>query len=103
MKNSIIHLIRFAKVKGAIMSVRDDEDWLERNCVNEKMLLDAINSVDECAISFKEIREVNGLKTSYPLGIAYITNGLDANELVSDYTETEFMQAWAEQYYKDNA
>lgn len=97
MKNSIIHLIRYAKAQGCSVSVFDGEEWAVRRSNNEKEIMAAVNSVDECHLSIRKPHEIGRI------GTAYIVNGLEPDELIADHTSNAFFDAWSAQYQADNA
>jgi len=101
MQNQIIHLIRYAKAKGCVISVYDGEAWAVKRSTNEREIIEAIQSVDDAQIV---IRDPNGIEPGGgKVGWALIVNGLENDELVADHTANEWMDAWAEDYNQKNA
>lgn len=95
MKNSALHLIRYAKAQGNVVSVYDGGDWAIKKSDNEREIMDAMNSVDEAQII---VRDKEGNK----MGWALIVNGLDPEELVADHSDNDWFQAWNDRYKQDN-
>lgn len=98
MQNSIIHLIRYAKAQGCVISVNDGGAWAVKKSTNEKEILEAVNSVDE---AFIRVYEPRGLEFE-SMGTATIINGLDKDELVADHTDNLWFQGWSEAYNAAN-
>lgn len=94
MQNSIIHLIRYAKAQGCVISVNDGGAWAVKKSTNEKEILEAVNSVDEATLLIR--------KGDHVCGRADIVNGLDNDELVADHTDNAWFQAWSEAYNAAN-
>lgn len=92
MKDSVIHLIRYAKDKGCVISVYDGEAYAVRRSSNEREIIEAINSVEEAQVIIR--RADNGDRVAWAL----IIPDLAADEKVSDCTDNDFMNEWAKQY-----
>jgi hypothetical protein len=87
------HLIREALDTGHVISVWDGEEWQVKRATNYTDIIDAIESVEEAAIRIYDAEDgtQRGWAKISPFGLA-------DDETVIDYTETEFMQGWWNQY-----
>ena len=87
------HLIREALDTGHAVSVWDGEEWQVKRATNYADIIDAIESVEEAAIRIYDAQDgtQRGWARISPFGLA-------DDETVIDYTETEFMQGWWNQY-----
>lgn len=85
------HLIKHALSMGCTVSVWDGEEWQVRrnNCYS--FIIDAIESVEEAQLRFRQKDAIIG----WALVSAF---GLDDDETVVDYTCTSFMEEWNEVY-----
>ena len=63
-----------------------------KRSANEREIIDAINSVEEAQIIIR--RAENGDRVAWAL----IIPDLESDEKVSDCTDNDFMQEWANQY-----
>lgn len=95
MQNSIIHLIRYAKKRGCMISVYDGEQWAVKRSENEKEIMEAVTSVDEAQI---RIRDSKGKTIAW----ASVIPELDPDEMVADYSGT-FMDEWNVAYNQTQA
>lgn len=97
MKNSIIHLIRYAKERGCTISVYDGEEWQVKRSTNEKEIMEAVNSV--CESQFR-IRDAKGAV----VGWALVIPELEPEEMVADYSDDgKFMDEWNIDYNQSQA
>lgn len=90
-----IHLIRYAKALGHVISVYDGGEWAVKKSTNEKEIMEAIDSVDESNLI---IRDAAGNKVASAL----IVLGNDPDEEVADCSDNLFMNAWTRSYNADS-
>lgn len=91
------NLVNFAIKNKCNVSVFDGEEWQVNRSTNKKEIYEAIDSVEESQL---EIRTIDGdKKMGWALVIDQGDTPDDDMESIADYTMTEFMQAWALQYY----
>jgi hypothetical protein len=85
------HLVKYALSMGFTVSVWDGEEWQVRrnNCYS--FIIDAIESVEEAQLRFRQKDAIIG----WALVSAF---GLEDDETVVDYTCTSFMEEWDEVY-----
>ena len=101
MQNAIINLIRYAKANNGVISVFDGEEWALKRSDNERDIYEAITSTVESNIIISHVSElIKDSNKHVRLGVAYIVNGLDNDELVADFTDNEYMNNWFKQYNK---
>ena len=82
------HLVKYSLAKGHLISVFDGEIWEVKRSTSYKDIIDCIESVEEAQINIRD-------KDDNKMGWAHIIPfGLADDETVSDYTCTEYMEAW---------
>ena len=87
------HLVKFALNNGAAISVWDGEEWQVIHNSGYKTIISAIESVE-----IAELKIIDRY-TANRLGWAQIIPfGVEDDETVSDYTITDFMNAWENSY-----
>lgn len=93
MQKAHLNLIKYALEGGNSVSVWDGEEWQVKRSTQYKDIKDAIESVEEAQI---RIRDEEG----NVIGWALIIDAIDfePEETVVDYTTTEYMKKWEEQY-----
>jgi hypothetical protein len=90
MQTAHLHLIKYSLAKNLTISVWDGEEWQVKNSTSYKDIKDAIDSVEESQLRIKD----NGVI----VGWALIIDQGQADETVSDYTCTPFMDGWNDVY-----
>jgi hypothetical protein len=91
MKTAYIDLVKTAIKQGFTVSVWDGGEWQVKRSTGLKSIMEAVKSVEEAELRFRDGDEVVGwAKVS-----AY---GLDPEETVIDHTDNDFMNAWSESY-----
>ena len=91
MRNAHLHLIQYTLHAGHTISVWDGEEWQVSNSISYKAIKEAIDSVEESQLRIKD-------HTGKQIGWALIIDQGVADETVSDYTCTTFMEGWNEAY-----
>jgi len=85
------HLIKHALSMGCTVSVWDGEEWQVKRCTGYQSIIDAIESVEEAQIRFRQKDAI--------IGWALVSAcGLEDDETVVDHTCTSFMEEWSEIY-----
>ncbi len=86
------HLVQYAlRNCGFLVSVKDSDCKMSNN---EKDILENIEATDEALIRIvRPNKEI--------VGVAFIVNGLDDDELVADHTDNEFFKEWQAHYDMD--
>lgn len=86
------HLVKHALAKGLTVSVWDGEEWQVKRANSEKVVFDAIDSVEESQLRF---RDAEGNQVGWALVIDYN----DEPELsVVDHTDNDWMSEWSKAY-----
>jgi hypothetical protein len=85
------HLIKHALSMGCTVSVWDGEEWQVKRCTGYQDIIDAIESVEEAQLRFRQKEAIIG----WALVSAF---GLEDDETVVDYTCTSFMEEWSDIY-----
>ena len=85
------HLVKHALSMGCTVSVWDGEEWQEKHSTSYKAIIDAIESVEEAALTIRQLGKAVGFASVS----AY---GLEDDETVTDYSESSFMGEWSEIY-----
>ena len=86
------HLVKHSLATGHVISVWAGEEWQVTKSTSYKAITEAIDSVEEAAIS---IRDLQGNKVGWALISAF---GLEDDETVMDNTITPFMEEWESLY-----
>jgi hypothetical protein len=87
------HLIKYALKAGHTVSVWDGEEWQVKRSTGYKVIIEAVESVEEAAL---RIRDNQGAVIVNSVSVQPF--GLEDDETVVDYTVTPFMDAWEEAY-----
>ena len=90
MKTAYIDLVKTAINHGFVVSVWDGEEWQVKKSNKVQAILDAIKSVEEAELRF---RDIEGNSKGWARVSAY---GLEPDETVIDYTINEWLDAWNE-------
>lgn len=93
MKKAHLHLIKWALEKGYTLDVWGDGEELDYSGTSYKEAKENAEACDTAGIILKE----NGKEVAS----FYIVNGLEPEELVSDYTANEIGEAWQKAYDKE--
>jgi hypothetical protein len=86
------HLVKHALAKGLTVSVFDGEEWQVKRTTSEKAVFDAIDSVEESQLRF---RDAEGNQVGWALVIDY---NEEPELSVVDHTDNEFMNEWSKSY-----
>lgn len=90
MKKAHLHLIKWALDKGYTLDVWGDGEELDYSGTSYKESKEAAEACDTANIILKE----NGKQVAW----FYVVNGLEAEELVSDYSANEIGDQWWDDY-----
>ena len=90
MKKSHLHLIKWALDKGYTLDVWGDGEELDYSGTSYKEAKENTEACDTANIILKR----GGKQVAW----FYIVNGLDAEELVSNYSANEVGEAWQKAY-----
>ena len=91
MQKSHLHAIKWAIAQGYTLNVWGDGEELDYVGNSYQSAKEATEACDTAEIILKD-------SMGAELGWFYIVNGLDAEELVSDYSDNEIGQAWQKSY-----
>ncbi len=94
MQKSHLHAIKWAIAQGHVLYVWGDGEELDYTGNSYQSAKEAAEACDTAEIILKDSM---GLE----LGWFSVVNGLDAEELVSDYSDNEVGQAWQKAYDAD--
>lgn len=86
------NLIKYALKDGNVVSVNDGEEWAVKKSSKYTEIIEAIESVEEATIV---IRNKDGEKIGWALIQPF---GLEDDETVVDYTCSEYMEQWNNDY-----
>ena len=87
------HFIKHCLKAGHTVSVWDGEEWQVKRSTGYKVIIEAVESVEEAAL---RIRDNQGAVIVNSVSVQPF--GLEDDETVVDYTVTPFMDAWEEAY-----
>lgn len=91
MQTAYLNLVKHALDKGYTVSVWDGEEWQVKRSTSIKAISEAVKSVDEAQLRFRD-----GEK---PVGWALVSAfGLEPDETVMDHTTEDWLEAWSETY-----
>lgn len=90
MKKAHLHLIKWAIDKGYKLDVWGDGEELDYSGTSYKESKEHTEACDTASIILKE----DGKQVAW----FYIVNGLEPEELVSNYSDNEIGQAWQKAY-----
>ena len=92
-KTAYLDLVKTAIRHGFTVSVWDGGEWQVKKSAKIREIANAIKSVEEAELRFRDAENrVNG----WALVSAY---GLEPEETVTDYSDNEWMNAWADHYH----
>lgn len=89
-------LVKYALANNDTVSVYDGEEWAVRRSLRYQEIIDAIESVEEAEL---RIRDTDGNSKAWAL----IVHDTGEDEHVADYTDNAYMDAWSNQYFKQEA
>lgn len=94
MKKAYLHLIKYALKNGKTISVWDGEEWQLKKSSSYKAVKEAVESVDEAEMRFRDNGEY--------LGTAAVSlYDMLPDETVRDYTVCDFLNEWNNQYTEE--
>ena len=86
------HLVKHALSKGYVVSVWDGELYEVQRSGKLKEIIDCIESVEEAEL---KIRDADGKQVGWAMVSAY---GLEDDETVMDWSDTDWMTDWFATY-----
>ena len=91
MQTAYLNLVRHALGLGYTVSVWDGEEWQVKRSTSIKAISEAVKSVDEAELRFRDRDKI--------VGWARVSAfGLEPDETVMDHTTQEWLEAWSETY-----
>jgi hypothetical protein len=92
MKDAYIDLIEFALKDNCKISVWDGGEWQIKKSILLNEIVDAVKSVEEAKLRFYDSNDS-------VLGCALVSPyGLEPNETVIDYSESDLLMKWENQF-----
>lgn len=89
MKTAYLNLVRHAISLGYTVSVWDGEEWQVKRSSSVKAITEAVKSVDEAQLRFRDGEKAMG----WALVSAF---GLEPDETVMDHSLEPWLEAWSE-------
>jgi hypothetical protein len=91
MQTAYLNLVRHALSLGYTVSVWDGEEWQVKRSTSIKAISEAVKSVDEAELRFRDGEKI--------VGWARVSAfGLEPDETVMDHTTQDWLEAWSETY-----